>query len=311
MNDICTCDGSWENFGSKGCLGEAGEVTAITIAPYFDANNDKVCIPGGQALDKAYLESKYNAENIKNRWLLQKGTKKLAPISEDDILDSSDVRTDIKLSDGKRGLQFSIVTNEPHKLKRKYDILSCQESGVFLNTDKNNIVGICSGSDLCMRRVTYFSAQVIEKSTQNGQANELLVTIHYDYTDTDAKVDYMSLASGTSVSDIEALIDVFAQNLVATTTTLEFELVTANGPKNDRIPAEGTEGDIEIYNQTDSGVITLAGPITYNSTTKKYLATFAAPETSTDVIFVRGIGGTTVASGYDYKATPNETVAIP
>jgi len=305
--NVCTCSGDWLNLGQASCFGEAGEFLNGVFAPELDSNGDKSCIKATDVLDQAFWDGKYEAENMQNRWLKLEGISKITPITEDDITDTSNPLKTITLSKGKRGYTFSVVTKEPNKLASQFDALACQDLVFYADTDLNNFVGQCVGTDLCGRKIARLTTTVINKSTQNGQAGELLITVEFELTETDSKVDYVTPDSGVVLNDIKALIDVTCEITSASVNTVVFDLNTNVGAKNSRVKAKGlTNTEIEVYNVTDATAPALASLTEVSGT---YTATFTSPQDLTDVIRIQGIT-TTVQKGYDLKAVPTTTEVI-
>lgn len=305
---VCSCSGDWNNLGSPSCFGEAGEFLNAVFATELNSSGAKNCVLGTDTLDQSFWDGKFKAESMQDRWLVLEGISKVTPITEDDITDTSNPLKTITLSKGRRGYTFSVVTKEPNKLASQFEALACQELVFYAVTDNNNLVGQCIGNDLCGRKIARLTTTVLNKSTQNGQAGELLITVEFELTETDSKVDYVSAGAGVTLTDSKALIDVNIEWITSSTTEAVFKLTTNYGPKNDRVTAQGlTETELEIYNVTDAGVVALTGPIAENNGT--YTATFTSAQDVSDVIRVQGIT-TTVQKNFDLKYVDDVTATI-
>jgi len=308
MSAICTCSGEWGNLGKPGCFGEAGEFLHGVFATELKADGSKNCVQKAAAVDLAYFDAIFKNEAMQDRWLLQENISKITPITEDDITDTSNPLKSITLSKGKRGFTFSVVCKDPNKLAKKYESLACNDLVFYAITDLNNLVGKCDVDDLCGRKIARLTTSVLNKSTQNGQAGELLITVEFEITELDEDVDFITPAADEDLRSRKGLIDVETQNLASTINQATFELVTSYGSKNGRVAAQGlTATEIEIFNINDAAAIVLSGPITYSNGV--YTAPYTTPQDLADVVRVQGIGGT-VKKIYDLKLVDDTTAII-
>lgn len=310
MANICTCDGDFSNLGLPACLGESGEFLHAVFAQELKADGSANCILSTDTPNAAFFDGLFKAQDIQDRWLIQNNITKVSPITEDDITDTSNPLKTITLSKGKRGFTFSIITNQPNKLAAKYAELACQDLVFYAITDLGNIVGKLTGSDLCGRKVARLTTTVVPKSVQNSQAAELLVTVEFEITELDSDVDYIVPDSNEDLTARKGLLDAEIEFVTTDANQAIFKLFTSFGAKNERVSVTGlTATELEVYNVTDLGAITLSGPIV-ESPNGTYTATYASPETVSDVIRVQGTSSETVKKSYDLKRVDDVTAVI-
>lgn len=305
MSKICKCAGDWSNLGQPGCFGEAGEFLHAVFATELKADGAANCILKADTLDQAFFDGKFKNETMQDRWLLQENITKVTPITEDDITDTSNPLKTITLSKGKRGYVFSVITKEPNKLAKKYAELACQDLVFFPITDLGNQVGKSVGDDLCGRKIARLTTTVLNKSTQNGNASELLVTVEFEITELDEDVDYVTPVDAVDLTLQKSLIDAEIEFVSAGANSTVFKLFTCVGAKNARVAVSGlTATELEVYNIDDAAVVALSGAITEVDGT--YTAPFTSAQDLGEFIRIQGIG-TTVQKQFDLKKVDDVT----
>jgi hypothetical protein len=315
MANIATCscgDGSSiQNYGLPSCfVGVDVPERAIFLSQKkVDGSVNGIDLVT-DTLNQAFFDARFKDESEVNRWLLMDDIV-------DFISDPADPNTEdfpdgriSKLSEGIRGVTWTVIVADPYKYKAKVEAMDCREISVMYIDRNGSLVGQTqAGTDNFIgRQIQANSLNVKVFGKTDATSNKVEVSFNYDRKASDNNVDFIEESSlgGYSLDSAEPLQDVnvvFGATLVASVT---FDLELDFGGAKNRNPAGGlTDTHLEIYNVTTDSVEALASLV--EAPLGTYTATYSVPVSVPEVIEVRGITELYVQLGYDLKNLKNTT----
>jgi hypothetical protein len=305
------CTTSTYNLGLTGAIKGFDKVLYPVFVPRYKQDGTRNNIVSTATLDQAYWDARFKNEAAVERWQPVIGIKNFVREESEDINDTFEDGTYIKVADGQSTITMVLPVADPYKLEKKLEALNCKEVDLYLVDVCGNIGGQASGVNLNGAKIQKGSISARPMGKNDTQTNKLEITFVLEKESATRNFDFISAGSLTSydLTTVNGLMDVSVKTITATATTLVADLILDYGGMADRLPARGLAANLRVYNVTGSAAVT--STIVESTTVPgRYTATFTTPGTSQELRY-EGLGGTTVQLFYDLVRVPLTTDSTP
>lgn len=303
-----TCSVSIKNMGSD-CAPQFMVVKKLIVVKKYDNDGNLNGIPFADTLNKAYFDALVNQADTSKRWYPVPEMKNIENVREESIYQTFNDGSKIFIQSGSRSF-VGYVTSlaglgaATPQMLGKLKSLTSAEIGVYMIDANNNIIGQISedGTELLPISIDSqsFSANLVLSTDTETQM--LLVNFVIDSLVNDEDWRAIECSEhGTDILALRGLIDVCAEVLDATPTTIKVKLYNEFGtPKNPGVDIGLLLANFTLYNNTDAAPVIISSVV--ESPKGTYLITFPA-QTIGDELKL-----TPSKSGRDYTCVVNAPI---
>lgn len=218
----CTCIIGYGNTGVPNCQVIIDVTKQTVLTPYFksDGSINGIDLSAITELTQAFIDGKLQAIDPNERWYPTPEMKNITDERAEDIVESFDDGTSVKIQDGARTFVGLIVGQAP-ELKGKLDEWACETMGYYAIDKSGNLVGDNSRAGfLDPIKVQNKSLSTIFVKTTDTTTQKIQLSFIIDQLMNDANISMINSADITGVlSGIGGLIDCTGVDATAITTT--------------------------------------------------------------------------------------------
>ena len=283
----CNCTDGIFNSGVPSCSEDFGRVKKLVFLSYYDGSGNPNYISSSDVLDNSYFTAKINESDVNQKYFPSDVLFNIVDERGDDVVESIE-NVDFFVESGVRvftGEFLNKFSSSPAYLKF-LNSLKCPVVGYYAITEDNKILGDASGGAETLRPFLIQSGSIktkfIPKTATTVSKNQL--TFSLDKSMEDQYIRYSEPEEGVNLLQLNGLIDVTLESLVATSTsdfTVDGYITVNNSVK--RVAYVDDISSWSVFNVTTASAVT---PISITASAPYGFAFVIPAQTSGDVIRV-------------------------
>lgn len=311
------CNYSLSNTGTA-CTPLIQAAKKFIAVPIFDTTGARNRITIASIPNQAAMQALVDQANESKRWYPIPEVKNVEAVRAENIVESFNDGSQVFIQQGSKTVTAIIVEkNAPARLLKALNSFRNIEFGIYVLDKDNNLVGMRNTDGyLDPIRIDASSWSPRFMDSTDTTAQKIMLNFNWHVNEKDENLDMIAsteFAAGTSIIDLEGLVDIYATVSNISTTGARIYLYAKFGTQTNPFEDEGrvaadfissdTLATSKIYNQTDAADVSITGVT--ESSPGVYDLTWAA-QTSADVLIPF-----LTFSGRDYTNVKSSTITIP